>query len=181
MFLIIFELLTLQRWPIIIFCSKWFSFKKLRILHLKVWILFFKDIYFWARRMVDSNSALSNNLWNKSITSMFQLLIPGFSQSFEIVEPIFRYTMLQLHFYDITLGQVYIFNDKLTFPFLWSINNLLLLLDLLVLVAGTYLWIKSWLSRLVFLAFLFDLIQNNFMLYWKIFNILTWILGNLGT
>lgn len=73
--------------------------------------------------------------------------------------------MLQLHFYDITLGQVYVFNDKLTFPFLWSINNLLLLLDLLVLVAGTYLWIKSWLPRLVFLAFLFDLIQNNFMLY----------------
>lgn len=73
--------------------------------------------------------------------------------------------MLQLHFYYIALGQVNVFNDKLTFPFLRSLNNLLLLLNLLVLVAGTYLWIKSWLSRVVLLAFLFDLIQNNFMLY----------------
>lgn len=56
--------------------------------------------------MVDSNFAVAYYLRNKAIASLFLVYISRFFEGLEVIKPIFRKAVLQLHFDDIALGHI---------------------------------------------------------------------------
>lgn len=56
--------------------------------------------------MIDSNFAVAYYLRNKAIAFLFLVYISRFFESLEVIKPIFRKTVLQLHFDNIELEHV---------------------------------------------------------------------------